>query len=268
MKDSVVKSNILLNSRKNTLDNKGVLEQNKKFWDRTADKWVGVTALPQLGCLTPSEEDLHLFGDVSGKKVLDIGCGSGHSLKYLGDHHASELWGLDMSTQQIENTSRYLKDCGYEAHLFNSPMEENPGLPKGYFDIVYSIYAIGWTTDLQKTFHLIASYLKKDGIFIFSWDHPVMRCMEIEEDKLVVKSSYYDENLFTFEKYGFDVSLSKRKISTYVNALAKAGFLIEEMIEETDKQTLESEGKVEQKYHSAFNAKMFPLSFVFKARKI
>jgi ubiquinone/menaquinone biosynthesis C-methylase UbiE len=116
---------------------------------------------------------------VSGKKVLEIGCGSGHSLKYHGDHNASELWGLDMSTQQIENATRYLKDCGYEAHLFNSPMEENPGLPKGYFDIVYSIYAIGWTTDLQKTFNLIASYLKKGGIFIFSWDHPVMRCMEI-----------------------------------------------------------------------------------------
>jgi len=268
MESSVVKSNILLNSRKNTLDNKGVLEQNKRFWDQTADKWVGVTALPTLGCLIPTEEDLHLFGDVSGKRVLEIGCGSGHSLKYLGDQNASELWGLDMSTQQIENTSRYLKECGYEAHLFNSPMEENPGLPEGYFDIVYSIYAIGWTTDLQQTFHLIASYLKQGGTFIFSWDHPVMRCMEIEDDKLVVKSSYYDENLFTFEKYGFDVSLSKRKISTYINALSKAGFVIEEMIEVTDQQTLASESEIEQKYHSAYNAQMFPLSFVFKARKL
>ncbi|WP_342746635.1 class I SAM-dependent methyltransferase [Paenibacillus rigui] len=168
MVDSVVKSNILLNSRKNTLDHQGVLEQNKEFWDQTADKWFGITALPQLGCKIPTEEDLHLFGDVSGKKVLDIGCGSGHSLKYLADRKASELWGLDMSTQQIEATARYLQDCGYEANLFNSPMEEDPGLPSGYFDIVYSIYAIGWTVDLQKTFNLIASYLKKDGIFIFS----------------------------------------------------------------------------------------------------
>jgi SAM-dependent methyltransferase len=261
-------SNILLNSRKNTLDTKGVLEQNKMFWDNTADKWFGVTALPELGCLIPSEEDLHLFGDVSGKKILEIGCGSGHSLKYNGDHSASELWGLDMSTQQIENANQYLKECGYEAHLFNSPMEVNPGLPIGYFDIVYSIYAIGWATDLQKTFNLIASYLKKDGTFIFSWDHPVTRCMEVEDENLVVKSSYYDENLLTYEKYGFDVSLSKRKISTYINALSKAGFFIEEMIEETDKQTLGSESKVKQKYHSAFTAKMFPLSFVFKARKL
>lgn len=261
-------SNILLNSRRNNLDNKGVLEQNKKFWDNTAEKWFGSTALPELGVKVPSEEDLHLFGDVSGKRVLEIGCGSGHSLKYLGDHNASELWGLDMSSQQIENASRYLKDCGYEAHLFNSPMEVNPGLPIGYFDIVYSIYAIGWTTDLQKTFNLIASYLKKDGTFIFSWDHPVTRCMDIEEGNLVVKNSYYDENLFTYEKFGFDVSLSKRKISTYINTLSKAGFFIEEMIEETDKQTLKSDSKDKQKYHSSFTAKMFPMSFVFKARKL
>ncbi|WP_342746636.1 hypothetical protein [Paenibacillus rigui] len=92
--------------------------------------------------------------------------------------------------------------------------------------------------------------------------------MEIEENKLVVKSSYYDEHLVTFEKYGFDATFSKRKISTYINALSKAGFFIEEMIEETDKETLESVSTAEQKYHSAFNAKMFPLSFVFKARKL
>lgn len=48
-------------------------------------------------------------------------------------------------------------------------MEDECGIPKNYFDIVYSIYAIGWVTDLKNVFHRIASYLKKDGIFIFSW---------------------------------------------------------------------------------------------------
>jgi len=38
-----------------------------------------------------TEDELKLFGDVSGKKMLDIGCGSGHSLKYHGDNNADEL---------------------------------------------------------------------------------------------------------------------------------------------------------------------------------
>lgn len=45
-----------------------------------ADSWFGSTALPSYGCLVPSEEELQLFPALTGKKVLDIGCGSGHSL--------------------------------------------------------------------------------------------------------------------------------------------------------------------------------------------
>lgn len=98
--------------------------------------------------LIPTETELNLFGDVKGKTILDIGCGSGHSLKYHGDNGASELWGLDISTRQIENANAFLKESGYSPKLFNSPMEENSGIPIGYFDVVYSIYAIGWTIGL------------------------------------------------------------------------------------------------------------------------
>ena len=52
-------------------------------------------------------------------------------------------------------------------------MEEERDIPKGYFDIVYSIYALGWTSDLRKTLELIYSYVKPEGSFIFSWEHPV-----------------------------------------------------------------------------------------------
>lgn len=159
-----------------------ILMQNKSSWDTIADDWFGTTALPTYGCLMPNEEELNLFGEVRGKRILDIGCGSGHSLKYIGDKGADELWGLDISTRQIENATKFLKECGYSANLHNSPMELNQGLPNNYFDVVYSIYAIGWTMDIQKTFNLIASYLKKDGIFIFSWDHPIMHCIDVYEN--------------------------------------------------------------------------------------
>ena len=128
-----------------------VLAQNKNSWNAIADDFFGVTALPAYGCLCPKEDELHLFPDLNGKKVLDIGCGSGHSLKWCGDHGASELWGLDISERQLENARRYLDENGYKAKLFCSPMEQNPSLPQGYFDIAYSIYAIGWTVTATKT---------------------------------------------------------------------------------------------------------------------
>lgn len=142
-----------------------ILAQNRESWDAIADTFFGVTALPEYGCFIPSEEELRLFPALAGQKVLDIGCGSGHSLKWCGERGAAELWGLDLSDQQIETAAGLLD--GYAYRLFRSPMEQNPGIPEGYFDVVYSIYAIGWTVDMQTTFDLVFSYLKQGGSFIF-----------------------------------------------------------------------------------------------------
>ena len=142
-----------------------ILAQNRESWDAIADTFFGVTALPEYGCFIPSEEELLLFPALAGQKVLDIGCGSGHSLKWCGERGAAELWGLDLSDQQIETAAGLLD--GYAYRLFRSPMEQNPGIPEGYFDVVYSIYAIGWTVDMQTTFDLVFSYLKQGGSFIF-----------------------------------------------------------------------------------------------------
>lgn len=245
-----------------------VLAQNKSSWNTMADSWFGVTALPTYGCLCPNEDELHLFPDLNGKKVLDMGCGSGHSLKWCGDHGSIELWGLDISDRQLENARKYLHDNTYNAKLFCSPMEQNPGLPQGYFDVVYSIYAIGWTVDLQGTFNLIASYLKSGGVFIFSWDHPFMHCVEAKDGQLIFSGSYYEAEPFSYIQRGNPVTLLNRRLSDYINALSVAGFSVEWVVEETDKTILERDAEFSSDYYAPSKAKRFPLSLIVKARKL
>ncbi|WP_242698395.1 hypothetical protein [Bacillus sp. SD088] len=57
-----------------------ILNMNKEGWEKSAERFFGRTALPEYGPLSLTENQLNLFGDISGKRVLDIGCGSGHSL--------------------------------------------------------------------------------------------------------------------------------------------------------------------------------------------
>ena len=249
-------------------------ETNRDYWNTNADAWFGTTALPIYGVNFITENDLNLFGDVSGKKMLEICCGSGHSLKYHADRNAAELWGVDISSKQLENAEKYLKEHGYSAKFICSPMEADLDIPTDYFDLVYSIYGIGWTTDLQGTFKKIASYLKKSGIFIFSWHHTLNFCVArsqdlsrtvIENDKLIFNRSYFDESYFTMPVDGSEIILCNRKISTYINALAQAGFCIEQMIEQTDIETMESVG---DESNQIKKAKMLPMSVCFKARKL
>ena len=256
------------------MENKYIIQNNKTYWDTNADLWFGTTALPTYGVKFVTEDDLHLFGDVSGKKMLEICCGSGHSLKYHADRNAAELWGVDLSHKQIENAKAYLKENGYTAKFICAPMESDLNIPTNYFDYVYSIYGIGWTTDLQGTFDKIASYLKKDGIFIFSWHHTLNYCVAwscdqrkdiIENNQLIFNRSYFDESYFKMPVHDSEIVLCNRKISTYINALARAGFVIEQMIEETDKKIMES---VEEDSDKSRKARMLPISVCFKARKL
>jgi SAM-dependent methyltransferase len=126
-----------------------------------------------------------------------------------------KLWGLDISDCQLENADSSLQDNSFTAKLFCSPMEQNPGLPQGCFDIAYSIYAIGWTVDLQGAFDLIASYLEPGGLFIFSWDHPFLHCVDAVVNKQFFSGNYHEPVLhFTRAKIGRRFASQKAETNT------------------------------------------------------
>ena len=87
----------------------------------------------------------------------------------------------------------------------------------------------------------------------------------IQNNALVMNKSYFDESYFRMPVDGSEILLCNRKISTYVNALAKAGFVIEQMVEQTDEATMHAQGNISDK---AKKAKMLPISVLFKARKL
>lgn len=235
---------------------------NTAFWDTIGSEVLGVTALPKWGGHLPSEEKLNLLGDLSGKSVLEIACGNGCSLKYVADKGANDLWGLDISENQIGRAKLFFKEQGFDAKLVCAPMEEECGLPVDYFDLVYSIYGIGWTTNLDETFRRIYTYLKKGGVFLFAWSHPIHKCVSVENGRLLFRNSYFDEEWYSADMREQEIMLSNRMMSTYINALADNGFFIEKLIEETDKERVTI---LDNDF--ARKALMLPTAFVIKARK-
>ncbi|WP_433751186.1 class I SAM-dependent methyltransferase [Falsibacillus pallidus] len=247
-----------------------ILTENKKSWNTVSHHFNGVDALPSYGPFAQSEDELHLFDQIKNKSVLEIGYGSGHSLRYMAEQGACELWGVDLSEEQRLTAESTLN--GLNANLFCAPMEDDIGLPKEHFDIVYSIFAIGWTTDLPGTLRLVHSYLKNGGSFIFSWDHPLYPHMQMENGRIYLGSSYQQEGPYTIERFkGEDAPmvLHKRKLSTYINELIKAGFTIEQVIESDVGERFDgTEGEVSDRYYSLYKARQYPTTMIIKAVKM
>lgn len=214
-------------------DSAHILEQNSNWWAGISESDMTTTALPHYGFYTPTEDTLCLLGDVRGANVLEIACGGGDSLVWMGERGAKELWGLDISAAQIKRAEHLLKKNGKKANLLVSPMELNPGLPHSHFDLVFSIYGLGWTMDLDKTVIHIAEYLKTGGRLVFAWDNPLMQCVVSQNGRYVLSKSYVKEQDIVFSNHDKTFHLHNWKLSTYLNCLAKHGFLIERVVEES-----------------------------------
>ena len=206
---------------------------NKKNWNKLVryNKQFSNTSLPEYGPYMANEEKLQLFKDVKGKKVLELGCASGKSLKFLANRGASEVWGIDISEEQIKKAKTMQLENSF---FFISSMENNPGIPLDYFDYVLSLYSIGYSCNPLQTIVLSSSYLKKGGKFILCWTHPFFNCLAVENERIFINHSYNDESPKIIKKgsNGIELIQYNLKISTLINSLISAGFEIESVIEE------------------------------------
>ena len=244
-----------------------MLDINRAAWNRIAAMNKGRTALPCYGPLAPTEDELGLIGDVRGKRVLELGCGSGHSLAWLANRGAAELWGTDLSEKQIEIARQMLAERGVTARLMQGAMETPAGLPENYYDLVVSIYALGWTTDLAATLGLVTRYLKVGGAFVFSWEHPAHACLEKTAAGFVIKRSYSDEGSIEMMRWkDVPIVMHARKLSTFINGLIDAGLTIERLIEGDMRE--ENEADFPHRYYSKERARMMPTTLIVKARKL
>jgi SAM-dependent methyltransferase len=254
------------------LQREEILSINQKGWNQVASLFYGGTALPTYGPLAATEDELHLIPALAGKKVLELGCGSGHTLAYLWENrNASELWGLDFSEEQIRFAQEFLGDKHIPAKLCLAPMDENPGIPEDYFDLIMSIYSLGWTLNVDRTLQLVCSYLKPGGMFIFSWEHPVYQYLSYETtiEKYIFDGSYLEEGPVLDPSWkGVEMVLNHRKLSTYLNAISQSGLVLDQMVETEPNLALARGQDFDPgKWYSIPRARLMSTTFIVKAYK-
>ena len=142
------------------------------------------------------------------------------------------------------------------------------------FDFIYSSLAFHYIKDFDAFAKEMYSVLNVGGQLLFSQEHPIITAT-------IDGNGHFNKNLkgkrvsYTFSNYNEPgerkvhwyvdgVIKYHRTFSNIINALTKAGFVIEQMIEQNDPAVMEAEGTDDK----SRKAKMVPISVCFKARKL
>ena len=248
-----------------------ILATNRNAWNHVAPLFYGRTALPEYGPLAPREDELQLLGNLEGVRALELGCGSGHSLRYLADRGAAEVWGVDFSPVQLTYARQTLSDARAAVHLIESAMERASGVPAGHFDLVFSIYGIGWTTDLDETMTLVARWLRPGGRVVLSGEHPVYSCLAWNGTEYAVAASYFAEGAQEHASWkGKHVRtvIQRRTLATFMKAIIAAGLRIDALLEPpVDAAAVGDEHLDPARWYAVDRARLVPTTFVITARK-
>jgi len=243
-------------------------EINRAFWDRQSDEYqerhrefIGRPE-PRWGMWQIAESELQVLGGVSGKDVLELGCGAAQWGILLAQQGA-RLTGLDNSERQLEHARERMAAAGLGFPLVHASAESMP-FGNESFDIVFCDHGALSFADPLVVVPEVSRVLRGGGLFAFSHTTPfAWMCWDDQAnrvgDRLVLDAfglHRYDE---TDGSVGFNLPYGE-----WVRLFRRNGFTVEALIEIRPPEGAEST------YQSAQDtawARRWPMEEIWKVRK-
>jgi SAM-dependent methyltransferase len=170
---------------------------------------------------------LSLLPDVTGKHVLDAGCGPGVYAEWLVGHGA-QVVAFDVNKKMVRLAQKRLGD---KAQVWLADLEAPLDfLTDASFDIVISPLVMDYVQDWESTFREFHRVLRTGGVLVFSIEHPFLKY-----DLHRQTGNYYNLELVEYVWRGFgkpvNVPSYRRPLGGVINPLIKVGFVLDQILE-------------------------------------
>lgn len=111
---------------------------------------------------------------VSGKVVLDVGCGTGISTFKLLERNAQKVCATDLSEYMVDVLTEKLETAGYPPNVAEASVGDAENLPfeDGVFDVVISSMVFGMVPNQEKMIMEMARVVKPGGVVAVSTHGP------------------------------------------------------------------------------------------------
>ncbi|OXR42984.1 Malonyl-[acyl-carrier protein] O-methyltransferase [Nocardia cerradoensis] len=167
---------------------------------------------------------LELAGDVSGRRILDVGCGPGPLFAALRERGAV-VTGIDASTRMLEQARQHL---GADADLRVADLADPLPFPDGGFDDVVASLVLHYLRDWGPALAELRRVLVPGGRLIVSVEHPFANFLG---QRLAGDSTDYFEirnriDEWTMGEQTARLSFWDRPLHAMTDAFTAAGFRI------------------------------------------
>lgn len=186
----------------------------------------------------PGERELRLLGDVRGKRVLDLGCGTGQASIAVARQGAHAI-AIDASATRLAEGRKLAEAEEVRIEWHRGDLADLAFLRADSIDLAVSFHALGEVDDLDRVLRQVHRVVRPGGAFVVSYEHPLALCTARDDGpqgslplgRREVRRSYFDRAPAVVERDGEKVSLYPRTIAEVFMAAGRAGFRIDVIAE-------------------------------------
>jgi len=175
----------------------------------------------------PSERELRLVGDLRGKRVLDLGSGTGDAAIGFA-HQGAIVIALDGSDARLAQARQRAEQEEVKVEWRKGDLADLAFLRAESIDVAFSADAVAEVDDAARLFRQVQRVLKPNGPFVFSYEHPMALCVG---DGGEVVRSYFEAGPIDVRRGDESVRVYTRGISEVFTDLGRAGFRVDTVLE-------------------------------------
>ena len=212
-------------------------DQVRKRWDIFREHWNN-----------PAFLEFAVAADMSGKTVLDAGCGEGHNTRIFA-RRGARMTGVDLSAKMIEFAREEEIREPLGIHYERASYTNLEMFKTGSFDAAISTMALMDGPDFPGAMREIARVLRPGGTLAFSILHPCFTTKGfgwVRDDsgraiKFTVADYFNDEAWIEYWRFAYAPNASQvekfgvprfdRTLADYINPIMAAGLRLEEIRE-------------------------------------
>jgi SAM-dependent methyltransferase len=180
------------------------------------------------------ESDAQLLGDVTGQRVLEVGCGAAAAARWLVTQGA-RVTALDLSAGMLRHAVAAAGSTGVRPALLQADALSLP-LRDACVDIAFTAFgAVPFVDDSARVMREVYRVLRPGGRWVFAVTHP-MRWIFLDDpgpDGLVAAQSYFDRRPYVeLDAAGRAIYVEHhRTLGDRVREIVAAGFVLHDLVE-------------------------------------
>lgn len=172
------------------------------------------------------------IGDVSGRHLIDLGCGDGTFAVQALERGCASYLGIDASAPMIR---RAAEAVGADAPArFVQADIAHWAAPAACADLITARMVLHYLAELEPTLTMVERALEPGGRFVASIVHPLVSAQRDPEDgprTAVTVDDYFDTDARARTWFGRPVVWQHRTIEHYLSAVLTAGLRIDTVSE-------------------------------------